>query len=108
MHELVDVASVDRISPGSALAVAIAGEAIALFNVDGRLFALGDACIRCGSSLAVGLIDGTSVECCGCGWRYDVTNGFVEGIRGLQCDTFEVAIVDTHVMIDAAPISHVR
>ena len=108
MHELVDVASVDRIRPGSALAVAIAGEKIAVFNVDGRLFALDDACIRCGSSLAIGLIAGTSVECSGCGWHYDVTNGAVEGIPGLQCDTFEVAIVDTHVLIDAAPIPHVR
>ena len=107
MHELVDVAPVDRISPGSALAVAIAGEKIAVFNVDGRLFALDDACIRCGSSLAIGLIDGSSVECCGCGWRYDVRNGTVHGIPGLQCDTFEVAIVGTHVMIDAVPIPHV-
>ena len=108
MHELVDVASVDRISPGSALVVAIAGETIALFNVDGRLFALDDACIRCGSSLALGVLVSTSVECCGCGWRYDVTNGFVLGIPGLRHDTFEVAIVDAHVMIDAVAIPHAR
>ena len=40
----------------------IAGETIALFNVDGRLFALDDACIRCGSSLALGVLVSTSVE----------------------------------------------
>lgn len=108
MQELVDIASVDRISPGSALAVTIAGETIALFNVDGRLFALDDACIRCGSSLAIGVLDGVTVECCGCGWRYDVTSGCVQGIPGLHSDMFEVAIVDAHVMIDAVPIPHAR
>ena len=106
MHELVDVATVDRIAPGSAMSVTVAGETIALFNVGGRLFALDDACIRCGSSLAIGFVDGTSVVCAGCDWRYDVASGCVDGIPGLRSDTFEVAVVDARVMVDAVPMPH--
>ncbi len=104
MHELVDVATVDRIAPGSTMAVAVAGETIALFNIGGHLFALDDACIRCGSSLAIGFVEGTSVICAGCDWRYDVTSGCVDGIPGLRSDTFEVEVVDAHVMVDAVPM----
>ena len=89
-----------------ALSVVVAGESVALFNIDGRLFALDDACILCGTSLAIGLIDGTSVLCAGCHWRYDVANGGVHGIPGLRSDTFEVAVVDAHVMVDAMPMPH--
>lgn len=107
MHELVAVATVDRVAPGRATSVMVAGEAVAVFNVDGRLYALDDACILCGNSLALGRIDGMSVACAGCDWRYDVASGRVHGIPGLRSDTFEVAVVDAHVMIDAMPMRHV-
>ena len=90
------------------MSVVVAGQAIAVFNVAGHLYALDDACIRCGSSLAIGRVNGMTVVCCGCRWRYDVRSGSVRGIPGLQIDTFNVAIVDTHVMIDAVPIPNVR
>ena len=106
MHELVDVATVDRIAPGSAVSVIVAGETIALFNIGGHLFALDDACIRCGSSLAIGVVDGTSVVCASCDWRYDVASGCVDGIPGLRSDTFEVEVVDTHVMVGAVAMPH--
>jgi nitrite reductase/ring-hydroxylating ferredoxin subunit len=106
MHRLVAVATVDRIAPGRALSTAVAGEAIAVFNVAGHLYAIDDACILCGTSLATGLIDGTSVVCGGCDWRYDLTSGCVHGIPGLRSETFEVAVVDAHVMVDAMPMPH--
>ena len=106
MHELVAVATVDRIAPGRAMSVVVAGEAIAVFNVAGRLYALDDACILCGTSLAIGSIDGTSVLCAGCDWSYDITSGCVHGIPGLRSDTFTVAVIDTRVMVDAMPMPH--
>jgi nitrite reductase/ring-hydroxylating ferredoxin subunit len=106
MHRLVAVAMVDHIAPGKALSTVIAGETIAVFNVAGRLYAIDDACILCGTSLAGGLIDGTSVVCASCDWRYDLASGCVHGIPGLRSETFEVAVVDAHVMVDAMPMPH--
>ena len=88
------------------MSVMVAGEAVAVFNVDGHLYALDDACILCGSSLAIGLVEGTSVICAGCDWRYDITSGCVHGIPGLRSDTFEVEVVDAHVMVDAVPMPY--
>jgi nitrite reductase (NADH) small subunit len=106
MHELVDVATIDRIAPGRAMSVVVAGEAVAVFNIDGHLYALDDACISCGTSLAIGLIEGTGVVCGGCDWRYDITSGCVDGIPGLRSDTFEVEVIDAHVMVDMVPMAH--
>jgi nitrite reductase/ring-hydroxylating ferredoxin subunit len=104
MPTFIDIASVDRIAPGTAIVVTVATETIALFNVDGRVYALEDICVRCGSSLAAGALDGMAVTCSGCDWQYDLSTGCVNGIPALQIDTFEVTIVDAHIMLDAAGV----
>jgi 3-phenylpropionate/trans-cinnamate dioxygenase ferredoxin subunit len=107
MSVLIDVASLDRIQPGTAVAVTVVEETtIAVFNVDGTLYALEDTCVRCGSSLAEGKLDGARVACSGCDWQYDVTTGCVNGIPALRIDTFAVTIVDARVMVDAALVPH--
>jgi nitrite reductase/ring-hydroxylating ferredoxin subunit len=99
MTDFVEVSCLDRIAPGAATVVAGADGPIALFNVDGRVFAVDDSCVRCGSSLAAGALDGNHVSCPGCDWRYDVATGCVNGIPALQIDTFEVRVVDSRVMV---------
>jgi 3-phenylpropionate/trans-cinnamate dioxygenase ferredoxin subunit len=79
--------------------VTLGDTAVALFNVDGRIFAVEDTCVRCGSSLAPGALQGHDVTCPGCGWRYDVRTGCVIGVPALCIDTFKVEIVDSEVMV---------
>src|SRR5262249_5208532 len=52
----VDVAAIDRLVPGKALLVSVAKTGVAVFNVDGRMFAIDDSCVRCASSLANGTL----------------------------------------------------
>jgi 3-phenylpropionate/trans-cinnamate dioxygenase ferredoxin component len=99
MGQFIDVAPVGEIAPGRAIVVTAWAEAVALFNLDGQVFAIDDACVRCGSSLAAGTLRGTIVLCSGCDWRYDITTGCVNGIPALQVDTFEVKIVGPTVML---------
>lgn len=107
MNPFVDVASIDQIAPGSALAVTVAADRIALFNMGGHLYAVDDCCARCGSSLAEGTLDGTTVSC-KCGWKYEVTTGCVNGIPALQVDTFEVKIDRSRVMLEARCVPRAR
>jgi nitrite reductase/ring-hydroxylating ferredoxin subunit len=93
----------DRIAPGTGIVVTIAGDAIALYNVGGRIFALDDHCVRCGSSLASGVLEGALVSCSGCDWQYDVTTGCVCGVPALCIDTFEVKIEGPWVLVAAPP-----
>lgn len=108
MPDFAEVARLDQTKPGTATLVTVRGDAVALFNVEGRLFAVDDSCVRCGSSLALGTLHGVAVACPGCNWQYDVTNGRVHGVPALCIDTFEVRIEDSQVMVATAPACHPR
>jgi nitrite reductase/ring-hydroxylating ferredoxin subunit len=55
--------------------VEAAGRTIALFNADGKLYAIDNACLHRGGSLAAGDVYGTHVVCPLHGWEYDFTTG---------------------------------
>jgi 3-phenylpropionate/trans-cinnamate dioxygenase ferredoxin subunit len=99
MGAYVETAHLDQVAGGRGTVVTVGDCAVALFNVDGRMFAVEDTCVRCGSSLASGTLHGDEVTCPGCDWRYDVTTGCVMGVPALCIDTFKVEIVDSTVMV---------
>jgi nitrite reductase/ring-hydroxylating ferredoxin subunit len=103
MPDLVEVAALSDCASKSAYVVILADEAIALFNIDGRIFAIGDSCLRCGASIGAGTLHGSEAKCSRCDWRYDVTTGAVAGIPTLRADTFDVQIVDGAVMLARPP-----
>ena len=82
--------------------VRVADNAVAIFNVDGRLFAIDDSCLRCGASLASGALRGRHVSCSRCDWQYDVITGCVHGVPRLRIDRFEVKIVNSQVLVASA------
>lgn len=108
MRTFVTLASLDKLAPGTALAVSVAAEKVALFNVRSEVFALDDKCVRCGSSLAIGHVETMNVSCPGCDWRYDLATGCVNGVPALQIDTFNVKIVDGNIMLEVALIPQER
>jgi len=99
MSHFVEVASTEQLVAGTGALVKLSNIAIALFNVRGKIFAIDDTCVRCGSSLAAGSLRATEITCSGCDWQYDVTTGRVNGIPALRTDTFEAKIVDTRVFL---------
>lgn len=99
MMKYVDVAPLDQIAPGSGTVVTVGDTAVALFHLGDRISGIADVCLRCGSSLAAGVLRGNKVKCSGCDWQYDVTTGAVNGIPALQIETFAVEVVDSHVMV---------
>jgi 3-phenylpropionate/trans-cinnamate dioxygenase ferredoxin subunit len=63
--------------------VTIDGKEIALFNVDGQVFATNDACPHAGASLGWGILEGAIVKCRSHGLRFDVTTGKIAAGSGL-------------------------
>jgi nitrite reductase/ring-hydroxylating ferredoxin subunit len=99
-YNFVDVARFDDVPSGTGIAVTIEGMALAVFNVNGRIYAIEDTCVRCGSPLATGQLAATVIQCSGCDWRYDITTGCVAGMSALRIDSFDVRIVSLrHIMI---------
>ncbi|MBI4542834.1 MAG: non-heme iron oxygenase ferredoxin subunit [Gemmatimonadetes bacterium] len=79
MGELIRVASVGEIPPGACRHVDAAGRAVALFNVDGTIYAIGGECTHKGGFLGEGELDGSVVTCPLHGAQFDVTTGRVVG-----------------------------
>ena len=48
---------------------------VALFKIDGELFAIDDECPHVGGSLGSGKLEGKLVACPAHDWQFDVTNG---------------------------------
>ena len=72
------------LAPGSRLLVETALGPIAVFEVDGTVHAIEDGCLRCGSSLATGMLEGAVVTCRVCGWQYDIASGCLVGLPALR------------------------
>ena len=103
MERTLYMASLGQTGSGGAMHVATPVAVVAIFNVDGCLHAIDDACLRCGASLARGLLASLHVACPGCGLRYDLTTGRVHGVPALCTDTFAVHVVDSRVQVDDTP-----
>ena len=80
----------------------VVGKDVALFNVDGMIFAMEDSCLHQGSSLGNGKLEGKVVTCFGHGWKYDVTTGCVLHVQDFGVATYPVQIVDGKIMVAAA------
>ena len=77
MPTWIKVAKTSEVGPGEMKLVDAGGEQIALTNVAGAFFALGDECTHAGSLLSGGYLDGCQVECPTHGALFDVKTGEV-------------------------------
>jgi 3-phenylpropionate/trans-cinnamate dioxygenase ferredoxin component len=77
MAEFVKVANANEIAPGHSRLVNVRGKEIALFNIEGNIFALENACTHEEGPLAEGDIEGHEVTCPWHGARFDIRTGEV-------------------------------
>lgn len=75
MSELVPIATIHDVSPGSHRAFTPDGRAVLVCNVDGEFYAFDDDCPHRGGSFADGTFDDTAIVCPLHGWKFDVTTG---------------------------------
>jgi nitrite reductase/ring-hydroxylating ferredoxin subunit len=95
------VAEVGEVAPGTGKAVEAGGQPIALFNVGGAFYAIGDACTHRGGSLSEGSLDGTTVTCPLHAARFDVTTGRNLGPPApLQVPSYKVRIEGNEVQVE--------
>jgi nitrite reductase/ring-hydroxylating ferredoxin subunit len=99
MSEFVEVAQLDQIPPGTSSFVRVEDKSIALFNVDGSIYAIDDSCAHEGSSLAAGKLDGKIVTCRSHGWRYDVTTGRLTFDPNFGVASYAVQVVERKIMV---------
>ena len=97
--EFVDVCALDSIAPGTSRAVRAGDRDVALFNVDGTVHALENACRHAGAALAGGKLCGRVVACPAHGWKYDVTTGALLVAPTLSVARYPVRVADGRVSV---------
>ena len=95
----VRVAAEGEIPVGGRRMAFVDGKVIALFNVEGAVYALDDSCPHAGSSLAAGKLDGAIVTCRAHGLRFDVRTGRMPGVDGLCAKAVPVQLVDGEIRV---------
>ena len=77
MAEYITVATTDEIKPGDRIVVDVGEHYVAIFNVDGKYYAIEDVCTHDDGPLAEGELVGTIIECPRHGAQFDITTGKV-------------------------------
>ena len=99
MDDFVEAAGLDEIPAGTGMAVIIAGKSVALFNVDGKIYAIDDTCPHAGSSLGNGKIDGRIVTCRSHGMKIDVITGCFPASEGFAVASYPVIVLAGKIMV---------
>ncbi len=77
MSRFITVAKTAEIPPGAREVFEVDGLYIAIFNVDGRYYAIEDRCTHDDGPLAEGDLDGYTIICPRHGARFDIRDGRV-------------------------------
>lgn len=98
MTQYIEAAQLDDIAVGTGRTLNVGGKDVAVFNVAGDIYAIGDSCAHAGASLGSGKFDGRIVTCRAHGLRYDVTTGVLT-TGGMCVPAYPVKVVDGKILI---------
>lgn len=79
------------------------GASIALFNVDGNLYAIDDSCPHSGGSLSGGKLEGLTLQCPAHGLKFDIATGCMRSGASMRVRSYPVSLVGgtAHIRLDA-------
>ena len=99
MAEFVKVAKLTELDPGIARAVEVNGKSIALYNVNGTVFATDNTCLHQGGPLGEGMLEGDVVTCPWHMWDYNVRTGEKIGSPELKVSRYEVQVENGEIRV---------
>ncbi len=93
-------ASRSELASGEVLGVEVAGHSIALYEVDGNIFATDNICTHAYARLSDGWLDGELIECPLHAARFDVRTGKVlDPPATVDLKTYPVRVVDDEIQV---------
>jgi nitrite reductase (NADH) small subunit len=101
MEGLTPVAKVEEVPPGASRVCQVNGLAIALFNVNGRFYAIYNLCPHEGGPLGKGRLKGHVVSCPWHDLAFDVRSGEATDGGGYCVGSYEVLVKDGQVYVGA-------
>jgi NAD(P)H-dependent nitrite reductase small subunit len=90
--EFVSVAKFSELEPGTGKEVEVNGVSIALFKIDGAVYAISNACPHRGGPLAAGPVEGHVVSCPLHFWDFDIITGEFTTNPEIRLATYPVQV----------------
>jgi nitrite reductase (NADH) small subunit len=99
MSEFVKVGTLSELAAGTCKPVAANGKTIALFNVDGNIYALDNTCLHRGGPLGEGTLNGDVVTCPWHLWEYNVRTGEKVSSPAMSVVTYPVQVEGNDIKV---------
>ena len=99
MAEFVKVATLSELAAGTCKPVEAGGRVIALFNVDGNVYALDNTCLHRGGPLGEGMLNRDVVTCPWHLWEYNVRTGENVNSPDLKVATYPVQVEGNDIKV---------
>jgi len=98
--EYIEIVPTDQIPEGERLFVELGGKSIVLFNLAGKLFAIGDVCSHDNGPVGDGEIEENEIICPRHGARFDIRTGKATSLPAIvDIPAYPVRVVDGMVEI---------
>jgi len=98
--DYVEISAEDQIPEGERLFVELGGKSIVLFNLAGKLFAIGDVCSHDNGPVGDGEIEENEIICPRHGARFDIRTGKVTSLPAIiDIPAYPVRVVNGMVEI---------
>jgi nitrite reductase/ring-hydroxylating ferredoxin subunit len=102
MPRQIKVSALSELPPGAMKLLALAGIGLAVFNIDGRFYAIRNRCPHEGGPVATGPLKGTLITCPRHGWRFDLTTGQSTNRGAFSVKTYPVVVKEGAVYVELA------
>jgi nitrite reductase/ring-hydroxylating ferredoxin subunit len=96
----VRTVKLSEVPPGTVRELQVEGKAIAMANVEGRVYAINNTCLHRGGPLGQGLLEGKVLTCPWHGWQFDATNGRVLQNPAAAVDCYPTEVRGEDVFVD--------
>lgn len=101
MGNMTKVAEVSDIPVGGVKKVSLEDVDIAIFNIGGELYAIGDTCTHEQASLSEGDVDGDNISCARHGATFNIKTGEVVALPAIiPAVTYRVKIEGNDIMLE--------
>lgn len=99
MADFVKVAKKSQLEAGRGTIVEVEGNSIALFSIEGKIFAIKNVCPHATGPVGEGDLEGKVVTCPWHGWQFDVTSGANQMNPEIKVETYPVKIEGEDVLV---------
>ncbi len=100
MAEYLKVSTLSEVDQGCSKIVNVGDQEVALFNVDGKIYACGNTCLHRGGPLGEGRLEGNIVTCPWHAWKYDVTTGTFMADPSQKVPTYKTKVEGQDIYVE--------